>query len=52
MEREVREMIEAQLFPGEQILWAGRPRRGLKLRPADWLCLAIEKFIVRQSKCA
>ncbi|MFA7635866.1 MAG: PH domain-containing protein [Bacillota bacterium] len=39
MEREVREMIEAQLFPGEQILWAGRPRRGLKLRPADWLLI-------------
>jgi hypothetical protein len=39
MEREAREMIEEQLSPGEEILWVGRPRRGLALRPEDWLLI-------------
>ncbi|HOB42741.1 MAG: PH domain-containing protein [Bacillota bacterium] len=51
MEREVREIIEEQLFSSEVILWAGRPRRGLALRASDWflipfslvwLCIATE----------
>jgi len=35
MEPEPEEVIRQELGPGEKLLWAGRPRQGIVLRPAD-----------------
>jgi hypothetical protein len=37
-------LLQPFLLPGERLLWAGRPRRGLDFGPADLLAVAIGLF--------
>lgn len=33
------EMIQGELRPGEQIVWAGQPVQGIRLQAADWFAI-------------
>src|SRR5262245_7132691 len=40
------EIIRAELEPGEQLLWAGRPRKGLLMRKHDVISLVFSFALV------
>jgi hypothetical protein len=36
MDFKAEQMLSGELARDERLLWSGRPRQGLQLRPADW----------------
>jgi hypothetical protein len=40
MNGEPDDVIRAELQPAEQLLWAGRPRQGWRVRASDWVFIA------------
>lgn len=42
---DARAALEPELEPGEKLLWAGRPKRGLLLRQADYHRMPFQMFI-------
>jgi Bacterial PH domain len=44
MSFEAEQMLRAELGRGERLLWSGRPRQGVRLRPSDWFLVPFSLF--------